>query len=128
MAKAKTKAKAKAKVKANTGLQLPKTPQYSEVVEVFEYTDKKGRDKEIYTMALDGDTTPSQLFKLFERPDFKLELGDTCLPVISVVPSAYFDSHGQPKPQNISVVNWVKSDGEVEEEPEEEAEEEEQQP
>jgi len=95
---------------------LPKGLQYGEVVEVFEFETKKGKDMEMYTLALDGKRDPYSLFRLFEREGFKLELGDILVPVIRVAASAYLDSRGQAKPQNITVVEWVLSDGEVKDE------------
>jgi len=93
---------------------LPKgVSQYGEVVEVFEFETKKGKEMEIYTLALDGKRSPHNLFKLFEGPDFKLELGDILIPVIRVAAGAYLDNRGQAKPQNITVIEWVKSTGEI---------------
>jgi len=91
------------KVKAQSRLSI--TGQFSRCVEISTYKDRKGLEREIYHMVLDDDET--RLFSLFERVDFKLELGACCVPVVAVIPSAYIDKHGQPKPQNVSVVNWV---------------------
>jgi hypothetical protein len=85
-------------------------------VEVFEFETKKGKDMELYTLALDGKRVQSHLFKLFEQEGFKLELGDILKPVIGVAASAYIDNRGQARPQNITVINWVLSTGEVVEE------------
>ena len=101
MAKAKAKTKAKAKAQA----QIPEGGQFARCVEINEYEDKKGRDKEIYTMILDDVET--QTFSLFERNDFKLELNTCCVPVVAVIPSAYIDKNGRPRAQNAPVVNWV---------------------
>jgi len=101
MAKAKAKTKAKAKAQA----QIPEGGQFARCVEINEYEDKKGRDKEIYTMILDDVET--QTFTLFERPDFKLELNTCCVPVVAIIPSAYIDKNGRPRAQNAPVVNWV---------------------
>jgi len=116
MAKSTTKAKASRSPSLH---HLPEGLQYAEAIEVFEFETKKGKEMELYTLALDGKRDREHLFKLFERPSseydegFKLELGDICLPVIRVAAGAYLDNRGQARPQNITVIEWVKSTGEI---------------
>jgi len=118
MAKSKT-AMAKATRIPSQTHHLPQGLQYAETVEVFEFETKKGKDMEIYTLALDGKRDHDHLFKLFERPSseldegFKLELGDILVPKIRVAAGAYLDNRGQARPQNITVIEWVKSTGEI---------------
>jgi len=116
MAKARqSKAKTKqAKTKAKP--QVLASNQFGRVVEINTYEDKKGNDKEIYTVALDDNEF--LLFTLFERKDFKLRLDDIVLPSIAIVPMGYMDKNNQPKSRNTPVVNWVLSTGEVEEDSE----------
>jgi hypothetical protein len=44
---------------------------------------------------------------LFERNNFKLKLGDCCVPVITIVPIGYLDKQNQPKSRNTYMVDWV---------------------
>jgi len=91
--------------------------QFVRCVEINTYEDKKGKEKEIYTMCLDDNE--QQLFTLFESKTFKAKLDECFYPLISIIPTAYIDKQNQPRAKNTPVVTWVSAgDGETPEESE----------
>jgi len=83
--------------------------QFARCVEINTYEDKKGREKEIYTMCLDDNE--HQTFTMFESKSFKAHLDECFVPLVIIVPTGYLDRNGQPKSKNTPMVNWVSSDG-----------------
>jgi hypothetical protein len=76
--------------------------QVAQCVSIDTYEDKRGDEKEIYSMELEG-----KAFTLFESKYFKAKQGGYYSPVVDIIGIGYLDKNKQPRSRPTPVVNWV---------------------